>query len=368
MGIDNIKKNLQPVKKSGENFRIVIPSKMNIALTDDYNLRVKKESVPSLPLKFTFDGEETYLNLKFDDDYHFLYKNVISELDNQILIFICQFRFVQKLHIIKEFNDVNSHKLTKSLKRLMNCHLIDKWEYDRIDIPYEERGTQVGEAFFTKTAGDLYLAINRLYKPSHMTRWDKKIENYSINDLISYWKICDVYQYMKLNKDYVKYTPEYVCKEQIYSIVVKSQDGTERKVKRVAKEIRLNGSVLLKTVQNSKNSYYSLNLFPIVTEDNIKYLRRPLNHWALYKKEWEESDQTTTESQPKRFLAVICDDFDVIKKIVKEYDLKSLKVDLLFINLSDLSDNDIRKGIYILNKRSPEVEFLLFKFDIIDQE
>lgn len=367
MGIDNIKKPLPTVKRTGDNFRIIVPSKIDLGQSDNFNLRVKKENIPNLPLKFNINNEETFLNLKFDDDYHYLYNNVISELDNQILIFICQFRFVQKLHLIKEFNDVNSHKLTKSLNRLMNCHLIDKWEYDRIE-PSSDENSKIGEAFFTKTAGDLYLAINRLYKPSHMTRWDKKIENYSIHDLISYWKICDVYQYMKLNKDYVKYTPEYVCKEQTYYIVVKAQDGTEKRVKRVAKETRLNGSILLKTVQNSKNSYYSINLFPIVTEDNIKYLKRPLNHWALYKKEWDESDKTTLESQPKRFLAVVCDNFDVIKQIVKEYDLKSLKVDLLFINLSDLSDNDIRKGIYILDKRSPEVEFLLFKFDMIDQE
>lgn len=351
--------------KNDDKIQLIMPSLITEDAYANLELRSQKE-FNTLPVAHTNEetGEEVFLSLKFDDDYDYLKKNVISEFDEKVLVFICKFRFVQKLHIINEFPEAGGKRLERSLKRLMTYHLIGKWEYDRID----ENGDEAkGETFFTKSAGDIYLTIHHLFSSDDMLHWTRRIEQNSARKVVRYWKVCDTYQYLKLNKNFLNYNANYVCNETTLPIKIKNKDKGSRIVYKKLDYFRMFGSALMKTVRNSKNVYYSYVLYPIVDNNDVDSLRTPLMHWGVYKEEWKNSDQVTFESKPRKFLTVICNNRDTIDKIIKKYDAKTLKVDLLFVNLEDISENDVRKGVYVINPKSPDIELFNFKFELTEE-
>lgn len=357
---------------SENNAQMVMPS----LKSNSVDFRLKSEPVKPLPIELTHGEEKIFLHLRFEDEYEYLFNHCLKENDNEILKFICLFRQVQFLHVAKEFPDITENKIQKSLKRLLEYHLIDKWEYDYIS---PEGDSRVGATYFTRAAGDIYLQVNRLLNVKNVERWDKRLFASTDDQVIRFWKTTDVYQFMKHSNDYLEYHPSYICKEQIYKVTLharkdpntgKPMTKDRRVITRKARKFKLNGEVVMKVVNAGKNFFYSHVFYPIVTKEDINLLELLLIHWGLYNKDRQNklanNNYITTKDNPRRFLTVICDNETIIEQIIAKYDLKSLKVDLVFLSLSDIENVKMDDSMTILNEDNPEVEFMRFNFNMID--
>lgn len=354
------------------NAQMVIPS----LKSNSVDFRLKSKPVKPLPIEFSHGEEKIFLHLRFEDEYEYLFNNCLKENDNEILRFICLFRQVQFLHIAKEFPYISENKIHKSLKKLIEYHLVDKWEYDYIN---HEGITKVGATYFTRAAGDIYLQVNRLLNVKNLERWDKRLFASTDEQVIRFWKTTDVYQFMKHSKDFLEYHSSYVCEEQAYKVTLNAKKDPNtgepitkdrRVITRKARKFKLNGEVVMKVVNAGKNFFYSHVFYPIVTKEDIELLELLLIHWGLYNKNRQNklanNSYITTKDNPRRFLTVICDDEHIIEQIISKYDLKSLKVDLVFLSLSDIQNVKMDDSLTILNENNPEIEFMRFNFNMID--
>lgn len=357
---------------SENNYQMFMPS----LKSDAIDFRLKSEPVKPLPIELSHGDEKIFLHLRFEDEYEYLFNHCLTEKDNEILKFICFFRQVQFLHVAKEFPDLSENKIHKSLKRLLEYHLIDKWEYDYTN---PEGISKVGSTFFTRAAGDIYLQVNRLLNVKNIERWDKRLFASTDEQVIRFWKTIDVYQFMKHSKDYLEYHPSYICEEQTYKVPLNAKKDPNtgkpltkdrRVITRKARKFKLNGEVVMKVVNAGKNFFYSHVFYPIVTKEDVELLELLLIHWGLYKKDRQNklanNNYITTKDNPRRFLTVICDNETIIEQIIAKYNLKSLKVDLVFLSLSDIENVKMDDSMTILNEDNPEVEFMRFNFKMID--